>query len=234
MREVEIAEAVSRRRTGRRPLQGRQRQARHHPDPGRAPAGDRGAGRARRVAPALLRRNVVVSGIPLVALKGRRFRIGEVVLEGTDDCDPCSRMEAALGAGRLQRDARPWRPVRAHRRRRQLPRRRCGGRAVSRRAGRATASSRTASRAARTRPRSPRWREAAERLGWTHERPDYTDLDARRDVSELGDVAARLARLLALAQAAAARGPLVLAGSSLGAYISGARVAARCRCAACS
>ncbi|UNK50476.1 MOSC domain-containing protein [Lysobacter sp. S4-A87] len=51
------------------------------------------------VAPATLRRNLVVSGLPLVALKGRRFRIGEVVLEGTDDCDPCSRMEAALGPG---------------------------------------------------------------------------------------------------------------------------------------
>jgi MOSC domain-containing protein YiiM len=51
------------------------------------------------VAAALLRRNVVVSGIPLVALKGRRFRIGEILLEGTDDCDPCSRMEAALGPG---------------------------------------------------------------------------------------------------------------------------------------
>ncbi len=51
------------------------------------------------VAPATLRRNLVVSGLPLVALKGRRFRIGEVVLEGTDDCDPCSRMEAALGEG---------------------------------------------------------------------------------------------------------------------------------------
>ena len=62
--------------------------------------------------------------------------------------------------------------------------------------------------------------EAAEHLGWTHERPDYTDLDARRDVSELGDVPARLQRLLQLAQAAAARGPLVLAGSSLGAWIS--------------
>ena len=62
--------------------------------------------------------------------------------------------------------------------------------------------------------------DAAERLGWTHERPDYTDLDARRDVSELGDVPARLRRLLDLAQAAAARGPLVLAGSSLGAWIS--------------
>lgn len=62
--------------------------------------------------------------------------------------------------------------------------------------------------------------EAAERVGWTHERPDYTDLDAKREVSELGDVPARLQRLLGLAQAAAARGPVVLAGSSLGAYIS--------------
>ena len=63
--------------------------------------------------------------------------------------------------------------------------------------------------------------DVAERLGWTHERPDYTDLDARREVTPLGDVPARIARLLGLAQAAAARGPLVLAGSSLGAYISG-------------
>jgi len=51
------------------------------------------------VAPVTLRRNLVVSGIPLVALKGRRFRIGEVELEGTESCDPCSRMEDALGPG---------------------------------------------------------------------------------------------------------------------------------------
>jgi MOSC domain-containing protein YiiM len=51
------------------------------------------------VAPAMLRRNVVVSGLPLVALKGRRFRLGEVLLEGTESCDPCSRMEDALGPG---------------------------------------------------------------------------------------------------------------------------------------
>ena len=63
--------------------------------------------------------------------------------------------------------------------------------------------------------------EVAGRLGWTCERPDYTDLDAMRDAGELGDVAARLDRLLGLAHAAAARGPLVLAGSSLGAWISG-------------
>jgi MOSC domain-containing protein YiiM len=51
------------------------------------------------VDPRILRRNLVVSGISLIALKGRRFRIGEVLLEGTDSCDPCSRMEAALGPG---------------------------------------------------------------------------------------------------------------------------------------
>ena len=52
-----------------------------------------------RIAAATLRRNLVVAGIPLVALKDRRFRIGEVLLEGTGPCDPCSRMEDALGAG---------------------------------------------------------------------------------------------------------------------------------------
>lgn len=62
--------------------------------------------------------------------------------------------------------------------------------------------------------------EAAQRLGWNCERPDYTDLDARREIGELGDVPARLERLLKLARDAAGRGPLVLAGSSLGAYIS--------------
>lgn len=52
-----------------------------------------------RIAPALLRRNLVVAGIALAALDGRRFRIGDVVLEGTGPCDPCARMEAALGPG---------------------------------------------------------------------------------------------------------------------------------------
>jgi MOSC domain-containing protein YiiM len=51
------------------------------------------------IAPALLRRNLVVEGIPLVALKDRRFRVGDVVLEGMGPCDPCSRMEEALGPG---------------------------------------------------------------------------------------------------------------------------------------
>ncbi|MGH8032267.1 MAG: hypothetical protein ACREO8_07870 [Luteimonas sp.] len=63
--------------------------------------------------------------------------------------------------------------------------------------------------------------DAAQRLGWTHERPDYTVYDSQRDKGEYGDVPARLDHLLLLARAAAQRGPLLLAGSSLGAYISG-------------
>ena len=63
--------------------------------------------------------------------------------------------------------------------------------------------------------------DVAARMGWSCERPDFTDLDAKREVSELGDVAARVDRLLGLARAAAGRGPLVLAGSSLGAWIAG-------------
>ncbi|MGN6150671.1 MAG: MOSC domain-containing protein [Lysobacteraceae bacterium] len=51
------------------------------------------------VLPFMLRRNVVVEGLPLIALKGRRFRIGEVLCEGTAPCDPCSKMEAVLGPG---------------------------------------------------------------------------------------------------------------------------------------
>ena len=51
------------------------------------------------IAPDLVRRNLVVSGINLLALKDRRFRVGDAVLEGTGECAPCSRMEEALGPG---------------------------------------------------------------------------------------------------------------------------------------
>ena len=51
------------------------------------------------VDPALLRRNLVVSGINLSALKGRRVAIGAAVVEITTVCAPCSRMESALGYG---------------------------------------------------------------------------------------------------------------------------------------
>jgi MOSC domain-containing protein YiiM len=52
-----------------------------------------------RVDPATLRRNLVISGINLSALRGRRLGIGAVTLHITGPCAPCSRMEAALGPG---------------------------------------------------------------------------------------------------------------------------------------
>jgi MOSC domain-containing protein YiiM len=51
------------------------------------------------VAPDTLRRNLVVSGINLAALRGQALRIGGAVLHVTGPCAPCSRMEAALGPG---------------------------------------------------------------------------------------------------------------------------------------
>jgi MOSC domain-containing protein YiiM len=49
--------------------------------------------------PALLRRNLVVAGINLSALKDRPLAVGGAVLRITGPCAPCSRMEAALGPG---------------------------------------------------------------------------------------------------------------------------------------
>lgn len=51
------------------------------------------------VPPQWLRRNLVVSGLNLLALKHRRFSIGPVVLEHTGACDPCAYMEEVLGPG---------------------------------------------------------------------------------------------------------------------------------------
>jgi MOSC domain-containing protein YiiM len=53
------------------------------------------------VHPFQLRRNLLVSGINLLALKGKQFRIGACVLEHTGPCDPCSRMEDTFGPGGL-------------------------------------------------------------------------------------------------------------------------------------
>jgi MOSC domain-containing protein YiiM len=49
--------------------------------------------------PALVRRNLVVKGINLLALKDRQFWVGEVLLEFSGLCHPCSRMEENLGPG---------------------------------------------------------------------------------------------------------------------------------------
>ncbi len=59
------------------------------------------AGMLHRTAltPELVRRNLVVSGINLLALKGKQFHVGEVLLEYSGPCEPCSRMETVLGPG---------------------------------------------------------------------------------------------------------------------------------------
>ncbi|MEM8893796.1 MAG: MOSC domain-containing protein [Bacteroidota bacterium] len=59
------------------------------------------------VDPGTLRRNIVVSGINLLALKDRKFKIGEAILEYTGLCHPCSRMETNLGPG-------GWNAMRGH------------------------------------------------------------------------------------------------------------------------
>jgi len=55
------------------------------------------------VDPTLTRRNLLISGVNLLALKNARFQIGDsVVLETTGPCEPCSRMEENLGPGGYQ------------------------------------------------------------------------------------------------------------------------------------
>lgn len=51
------------------------------------------------VDPAELRRNIVVSGLNLLTLKDHQFQIGDVILEHTGECHPCTKMEVALGPG---------------------------------------------------------------------------------------------------------------------------------------
>ncbi len=52
-----------------------------------------------QINPQWFRRNIVVSGINLLALKNYSFQIGTAVLKGTGVCAPCSRMEVLLGPG---------------------------------------------------------------------------------------------------------------------------------------
>jgi len=52
-----------------------------------------------QVDPSLLRRNIVVSGINLLALKDKTFQVGSTTLRFTGLCQPCSKMERNLGAG---------------------------------------------------------------------------------------------------------------------------------------
>jgi MOSC domain-containing protein YiiM len=51
------------------------------------------------VDPVRLRRNIVVSGINLLALRNAKVRVGDAVLEIVGPCAPCSRMEEEIGPG---------------------------------------------------------------------------------------------------------------------------------------
>ena len=51
------------------------------------------------IDPALLRRNLVISGMNLNLLRFQRLQIGEAIFETSALCHPCSRMDEALGKG---------------------------------------------------------------------------------------------------------------------------------------
>ncbi len=51
------------------------------------------------IDPILLRRNLVISGMNLNLLRFQRLQIGDVILETSALCDPCSRMDENLGKG---------------------------------------------------------------------------------------------------------------------------------------
>jgi MOSC domain-containing protein YiiM len=54
------------------------------------------------LAPAEARRNLVVRGIPLDDLIGRRFRVGEVECFGQRRCEPCAHLERLTRTGVLR------------------------------------------------------------------------------------------------------------------------------------
>lgn len=51
------------------------------------------------IPPEILRRNLVVSGLNLLAVRQGMLRIGETMVELHGPCPPCSRMEKTIGAG---------------------------------------------------------------------------------------------------------------------------------------
>jgi MOSC domain-containing protein YiiM len=55
--------------------------------------------RVGQVDASALRRNLVVSGINLLALKNAKLKVGGALLEVVGPCQPCSRMEEAIGPG---------------------------------------------------------------------------------------------------------------------------------------
>lgn len=58
-----------------------------------------GLARVGPIDPIGLRRNLVVSGINLLALKNAKLSVGAALLEIVGPCQPCSRMEETIGPG---------------------------------------------------------------------------------------------------------------------------------------
>lgn len=58
-----------------------------------------GACIGREVLAEELRRNLLISGLNLLAFRGETLRVGDAVIRLTGPCAPCSRMEEALGHG---------------------------------------------------------------------------------------------------------------------------------------
>jgi len=46
-----------------------------------------------------MRRNVLIAGVDLNTLIGKRFQLGELVLTGSQECAPCAWMDEAVGPG---------------------------------------------------------------------------------------------------------------------------------------
>lgn len=51
------------------------------------------------LSPGAFRRNVLIEGLELNAMIGRRFRLGQVAFEGTVEAKPCYWMEQAVAPG---------------------------------------------------------------------------------------------------------------------------------------
>ena len=58
-----------------------------------------GLARVEFIDPIGLRRNLVISGINLLALKNAKLKVGAALLEIVGPCQPCSRMEETIGPG---------------------------------------------------------------------------------------------------------------------------------------
>ena len=56
----------------------------------------------KRLTAAESRRNVLVRGVDVNALVGKRFRIGAVVCEGVELCEPCAHLQSMTHPGLVQ------------------------------------------------------------------------------------------------------------------------------------